>query len=221
MTAEITIERIDAAIADFFSSWNIYTTILATVLVAVLAYVLLTNREPDVHPFLLARQSHIAPIRHPGESAVYRAVDVPHGYPLRAGLGVKDPGAPKWSTGRNGDLRDIWRQAVRGPVNEDGSSAGPRGTIVTVLGREKVVEHSLDDVSLQINVIGTYLQQAGLKTVAICLSNSVEFLASIFGMFRLLAVSSALTRVFQLVLSMAFPPFSSLMACLRISSTRC
>src|SRR6201994_1971806 len=91
-------ERMDVAIADFLSSWNIWSTILSLALVAFLIYPVLTGRDPDTHPFLLARQAQIAPVRQEGESAVYRAVDIPHGYPLRASLGVKDPGTPKWSS---------------------------------------------------------------------------------------------------------------------------
>lgn len=175
-------ERLDAAIAEFFSSWNIWTTILSLALVAFLIYPLLTGRDPDTHPFLLARQAQIAPIRQPGESAVYRAIDIPHGYPLRAGLGVKDPGTPKWSAGRPGDLRDIWRTAVRGAVNEEGNPTGQRGKILTILGREKVIEHNPDDLTLGINVIGQYVKRNNGQSVAVCLSNSVELLSAVFGM---------------------------------------
>ena len=174
-------ERLDSAIAEFFSSWNIWSTVLALALAAFLLYPVLTGQDPDTHPFLLARQAQIAPIRHPGESAVYRAIDIPHGYPLRAGLGVKDPGTPKWSSGRAGDLRDIWRTAVRGAVNEEGNPTGQKGKILTVLGREKVIEHSLDDLTLGINVIGQYVKRNNGQAVAVCLSNSVELLSVIFG----------------------------------------
>ncbi|KIW68331.1 hypothetical protein PV04_04284 [Phialophora macrospora] len=173
-------ERMDAAIAEFFSSWNIWTTILALALVAFLIYPVLTGSDPDTHPFLLARQAQIAPVRQPGESAVYRAIDIPHGYPLRAGLGVKDPGTPKWSSGRPGDLRDIWRIAARGPVNEDGNPTGAKGKIITVLGLEKVIEHNLDDLTLGINVVGQYVKRNNGQSVAVCLSNSVELLSAIF-----------------------------------------
>lgn len=54
---------------------------------------------------------------------------------------------------------------------------------MTVLGSEKVVEHDLDDLTREINVIGKYLHDSGAKSVAICLSNSTEFLCSFFGMF--------------------------------------
>ncbi|OAP64736.1 hypothetical protein AYL99_00708 [Fonsecaea erecta] len=173
-------ERIDANIAEFFASWNIWTTILVLALAAFLIYPLLTGREPDTHPYLLARQAQVAPIRQSGESAVYRAIDIPHGYPLRAGLGVKDPGTPKWSSGRPGDLRDIWRTAVRGAVNEEGNPTGQRGKVLTVLGLEKVIDHNFEDLTLGINVIGQYVKRNNGQSVAVCLSNSVELLSSIF-----------------------------------------
>lgn len=174
-------EEIDAAISSFFSDWNFLSTAIVLIISLVILIPLLTAKDPDVHPFLLARQAQASLVRQPGESAVYRATEVPHGYPLRAGLAVKDPGAPKWTAGRNGDLRDIWRQAVNGPTKEDGSSAGPKGKIMTVLGREKVIEHNLDDLTIAINVIGKTVQGAGGTVVAVCLSNSVELLCAIFG----------------------------------------
>lgn len=181
MSASGTAERLDAAIAEFFSSWNIWTTALLVLLTIFLLYPVLTGSDPDTHPFLLARQAQVAPIRQPGESAVYRAIDIPHGYPLRAGLGVKDPGTPKWSAGRPGDLRDVWRAAVRGAVKEDGTPTGEKGKVLTVLGTEKVVEHDLADLTLGINVIGQYVKRNNGQSVAVCLSNSVELLSCIFG----------------------------------------
>ncbi|KAK5259986.1 hypothetical protein LTR40_004975 [Exophiala xenobiotica] len=180
MSTATTAERLDAAIAEFFSSWNIYSTILILLLVVFLTYPLLTGKEPDTHPFLLARQAQIAPIRHTGESAVYRAIDMPHGYPLRAGLGVKDPGTPRWSSGRPGDLRDIWRVAVRGAVKEDGTPTGEKGKILTVLGSEKVLDHQLEDITLGINAIGQHVKRNNGQNVAVCLPNSVEMLSAIF-----------------------------------------
>ena len=173
--------QLDAFTSDLLSGWNIYTSIFAVLLLAFVAYPLLTGQDPDTHVFLLARQASTSPVRRSGETSVYRSIEIPYGYPLRAGLGVKDPGTPKWSSGRNGDLRDIWRQAVRGPVKEDGTSAGEKGKIITVLGREKVLEHRLEDMTSEINVIGNYIQDANGKCAAVCLSNSAELLSSIFG----------------------------------------
>ena len=97
---------------------------------------------------------------------------------------MKDPGAPKWTAGRRGDLRDIWKTAVRGALNEDGTTSGKQGKIYTVLGK-KLVEHSLAQVTQEINVIGRHLQKAEVKTVAVCLTDSIELLAAIFGRTQL------------------------------------
>ena len=175
------LERFDTVLIGLFAGWNIYTTVFATGLLIYLAYPWLTWRDPDIHPLLLARQASSSPIRQQGESAVYRSIEVPYGYPLRAGLGVKDPGAPKWSSGRNGDIRDIWRTAVRGQLNDDGSPTGKRGKVITVLGKERVIEHDLDHMTQGINVLGRYVRDFDGQCAAVCLSNSAELLSSIFG----------------------------------------
>ena len=173
--------KADTILSDIFAGWSLSTTIIATLFFVFLAYPWLTWKDPDTHPFLLARQATASFVRQPGESAVYRSTEVPYGFPLRSGLNVRDPGAPKWSAGRNGDLRDIWIQATRGALKDDGSAVGPKGKLLTVLGREKVAERSFESVTLEINVVGKYLRDNKVKRVAVCLSNSVELLASIFG----------------------------------------
>lgn len=172
--------KVDAALVDLLADWNIYSTTLATLLVAYAGYNVFFSGDPDAHPYLLARQATEAPIRQPGESATFRAPDVPHGYPLKTGLNVRDPGTPKWTAGRNGDLRDIWRTAVRGALNDDGTPSGKRGKIYTVLGKI-TAERRLEDISQEINILGQYIRDSKAQTVAICLSDSVELLASIFG----------------------------------------
>lgn len=57
--------------------------------------------------------------------------------PLNAGLNIKDAGVPKFSRGRDGDLRDIWRKAATG------GDAGATGRLLTVLGSENVIEHKI------------------------------------------------------------------------------
>lgn len=133
--------QFDEGVTGVFGQWNSWTTGLATILVVFLSYQLFTRRDPDTHPLLLARQAQPSPVRQEGESSVYRSHSSPHGMPLNAGLNVKDAGASKWSRGRDGDLRDIWRQAVSG-TSEEGKSVG-RGKILTVLGEEKVIDHNL------------------------------------------------------------------------------
>lgn len=175
------LESLDAVLADAFADWNIYSTLITGGIVTFLAWSFITSRDPDIHPFLLARQSTAFPVRKSGESAPYRSLETPHGFPLRSGLNVKDPGAPKWTTGRRGDLRDVWRAAVRGALDDEGKLTGKQGKIYTVLGR-KAIEHSLDQVTQEINVIGRFLQEAKTRTMAVCLTDSMELLAAIFGM---------------------------------------
>lgn len=173
------VAKLDAVVADVLADWNIYTTLIAGALLAFVVISFVTSKDPDIHPFLLARQSTAFPVRQPGESSAYRSLETPYGFPLRSGLNVKDPGAPKWTSGRKGDLRDVWKTAIRGAV-EEGAVSGKQGKIYTVLGR-KAIEHSLDQITQEMNVIGHKLQESEKKTVAVCLTDSVELLASIFG----------------------------------------
>ncbi|PSK36594.1 hypothetical protein B9Z65_1777 [Elsinoe australis] len=166
------VEQIDAQIAAFFSSWNLYTTALAITLAGFVLYPLIFAEEPDTHPLLLARQARPSPVRQPKESAVYRSMEASHGYPLRSGLNVQDPGAPRWAAGRDGDVRDIWRSAVAGGQN------GEKGLIMTVYGKGAPEEHAFDDISKDINVIGQHLRKSGNK-VAIYLPNCIEYLSTI------------------------------------------
>lgn len=179
------LEKLDTLVADVLADWNIYTTLVAGVVLTFAIYSVISSQDPDVHPFLLARQSTAAPIRQQNQSATYRCLETPHGLPLRFGLNVKDPGAPKWTGGRRGDLRDIWKTAIRGALNEDGTMSGKQGKIYTVLGR-KAIEYSLDQVTQEMNVIGHHLQNSGAKTVAVCLTDSIELLATIFGTYLIL-----------------------------------
>ncbi|KAL8665345.1 MAG: hypothetical protein Q9168_007720 [Polycauliona sp. 1 TL-2023] len=174
------IQQLDAALEQLFAGWNIYTTLLTIGLVTYLVYPIFFTRDPDTHPLLLARQASPSYVRQPGESAVYRSLEVPSSYPLKSGLNVKQAGAPRWSAGKDGDLRDVWRKAVRGPVDEEGKSTGEPGKIYTVLGREGVTEHKLGEVTKEINAVGEYLVQHGAKRVAIYVPNSMEFLVTLF-----------------------------------------
>jgi hypothetical protein len=181
MTSETSIlAKVDAYLAEILSHWDIYSTAIATLIIISISYAIFFTKDPDVHPYVLARQAIESPTRHRGESATYRALDVPHGYPLRSGLNVKDPGAPKWTSGRSGDLRDIWRAAVRGALNDDGTPSGRQGKIFTVLGKN-VMEHNLNDISQEVNIIGQYIRDLKVQTVVVCLSDSVELLSTIFG----------------------------------------
>ncbi|EGC47090.1 conserved hypothetical protein [Histoplasma capsulatum var. duboisii H88] len=178
-SSNVSLSRVDVLLSDLFADWSTDSTLIASFIAIFLAYKLFFSKDPDTHPFFLARQAVRAPIRLPGESASFRAHDVPHGYPLKSGLNVKDPDKPKWTAGRNGDLRDIWRAALRGSLATDGTPAGKQGKFYTVLGKD-VAEHKLDDISQEINIIGQYIYESRARTVAIYLPDSVETLAAIF-----------------------------------------
>lgn len=175
------LQQLDYQLDQLISGWNIYTTFLCVGIVAYFIYPLLYSTEPDVHPFLLARQSAASRVRQPGESATFRSLETPHGYTLRTGLNIKDPGTPKWTSCRDGDLRDVWKRAASGPVDSDGNVTGVPSKILTILGKEEVVEHSFPNLSSEINNIGKHLKEHGGTRVAIYLSNSTELLVSIFG----------------------------------------
>lgn len=177
------VEQIDNAISTFFASGNGWTLFLAGLLIVILIWPIVTGKDADIHPFLLARQAQASPVRQPGESAVFRANEIPYGYPLRKGLAIKDPGSPAWSPGRDGDLRDIWRRAAQGARDDKGKAVGGIGKLMTILGKQKVINHDMDQVTQAINTIGRYIQGRKGETVAVYLSNSVELLATIFGRY--------------------------------------
>lgn len=179
------LQQLDAQIAALFADWNIYTTLICGALVLSVAYPVFFSSEPDLHPFLLARQSSPAYVRQPGESSVYRSFETPHGSPLRRGLNVKDPGAPKWTSGRDGNLRDIWQQAMKGPVSSEveGTETKAAGNLVTVLGEEEVIKHDWEKLTKDLNAVGQHLREHGGKRVAIYLPNSVEIIVSFFGIY--------------------------------------
>ncbi|KAI7331958.1 acetyl-CoA synthetase-like protein, partial [Hortaea werneckii] len=173
------LESLDYKIAEVLSEWGILTTLLALVILAFVAYPILYPDEPDTHPLLLARQSSAAPVRNKNESAAYRSPEVPYGYPLKTGLNVKDPGAPRWASGKDGDVRDIWREVQRGRSQDADGKPITAGSIMTVLGKE-VVEHDIADITKEINILGKHFADSGVRRVAIYLPNSVEYLTTIF-----------------------------------------
>jgi acyl-CoA synthetase (AMP-forming)/AMP-acid ligase II len=85
-----------------------------------------------------------------------------------------------YSAGRDGDLRDIWRRVTGEIPLEKGSDSNKQGKILTVMGKEEVIEHKIEDVTAEIKVIGKYLSDHGAKRVALYLPNSLEFLAALF-----------------------------------------
>jgi hypothetical protein len=183
------LEQLDSQLGALFAEWNVYTTAIAAGIAAFIAYGIYTHRDADTHPLILSRQSSANYVRNKGESALYRSPDVPHGYPLRTGLGVKETGAPAYSSGKNGDLRDIWRR-VSGelPLEIQGAPGAGRVSrtgagqpkILTVMGRVEIIDHNVAEVTKEIVVIGDILKKHG-KRVALYLPNSIEFLAALFG----------------------------------------
>ncbi|KAF2465224.1 uncharacterized protein BDR25DRAFT_270752 [Lindgomyces ingoldianus] len=182
------VEQLDVQIAQLLSGWNTVSTILLVGILGFVGWVVYDTQDADTHPLLLARQSQASYVRQPGESAIYRSPETPHGYPLRTGLAVKPPGAPLYTAGRDGDLRDIWRRVTGEiPLEKNAASTGAlggkpsaTGKIMTVFGKEGITEHSIADITKEITIIGKHLQSHGAKKVAIYLPNSVEFLAALF-----------------------------------------
>jgi hypothetical protein len=135
--------KLDETVTGVLGQWDIYSTCIATVIIAFFVYQVFTRRDPDIHPMLLERQAQPSPVRNVGESAVFRSHLSPHGIELNSGLNVKDPGESKWTRGRDGDLRDVWKRIVNGHADSTGKTVAERGRIMTVLGSEQVIEHDL------------------------------------------------------------------------------
>ncbi|KAI0883163.1 uncharacterized protein GGS22DRAFT_36810 [Annulohypoxylon maeteangense] len=178
MSVGSVLNQFDDGLGSLLSQWNSYSTAIATAFVLIITYAIMNRVEPETHPMLLARQASGSAVRNEGESPIYRGNSAPHGLPLNGGLNVKDPGASKWAAGREGDLRDVWRRAVTGPPEGDGPKV--KGRVMTVLGSEKVIDHNLNDITRQINLVGKHIASQGGKKVAIYLPNSVEFIATLF-----------------------------------------
>ena len=175
------LQQVDSQLEQILAGWSIYTTIICLIFGIYVIYPLFYYADPDIHPLLLTRQSSASPVRQPGESSTFRSLETPYGYPLKTGLNVKDPGAPKWTSGKDGDLRDVWKRAVSGLVDNDGKPTGEPGKVLSVLGKEEVVEHSFAKLSGEINAIGQHVKVHGEGRVAIYLPNSVELVVSLFG----------------------------------------
>lgn len=73
------VQQIDEAIAGLLSGWNVYTTVIAFSLVGFLGWIIYDNADADTHPLLLARQAQASYVRQPGESAIFRSPETPHG----------------------------------------------------------------------------------------------------------------------------------------------
>ena len=177
------LQQLDSQIENVLAGWSIYTTIIALVLALYLVSPLFLYTEPDFHPLLLVRQSAASYVRQPKESAIFRSLETPHSYPLKSGLNVKDAGQPKWTSGRDGDLRDVWKRALSGPVDADGKpTGGEAAKVISTYGKEEVIEYSFAKLSGEINAVGQHMKAHGGSRVAIHMPNSVELLVTLFGM---------------------------------------
>ncbi|KAH9882670.1 hypothetical protein J1614_000906 [Plenodomus biglobosus] len=174
------VDQLDGAISDLLAGWNTYSTLLVFTILAFLTFVIYDSADADTHPLLLARQAQASYVRQPGESAVFRSPETPHGYPLRTGLAVRPPGAPMYSAGKDGDLRDIWKRVTGEIPLERGATSSGTAKLMTVMGKDGVSEHSIEDMTKEIAIIGSHLKDHGAKRVAVYLPNSVEFLAVLF-----------------------------------------
>ncbi|KAF2864583.1 hypothetical protein K470DRAFT_254214 [Piedraia hortae CBS 480.64] len=162
------LERADEKLAELLADWNWLSTILIVGIVGLLVYPLIFPDEPDTHPLILARQTHASPVRNKFESAVYRSPEVPHGGSLRSGLVVKDDRSPRWAAGRDGDMRDVWRQALKGT-----------GSIMSIMGTE-IITHDKEAMNKKIDTMGRFFQTSGVRRMAIYMPNSIEYLETLF-----------------------------------------
>lgn len=214
------LQQVDSQIENILAGWSIYTTLIALVFAAYLISPLFLFTEPDVHPLLLARQSSASYVRQPKESAVFRSLETPHGYPLKSGLNVKDAGQPKWTSGRDGDLRDVWKRAVTGPVDADGKpTGGEAGKVITTYGKEEVIEYDFAKLSSEINAVGQHMKAHGGSRVAIHMPNSVELLVTFFG--RLVKYPSQIRQLIELCSFCLLRPNTNLDTSTTISRHAC
>lgn len=172
--------EVDRLVTSTLSEWDRLSTALFILSISSVVYFTIYTREPDIHPLFLQRQTQASPIRQEGESAIFRSHSAPHGTALCSGLNIRNPGESKWTYGKDGDLRDIWKKAKNGAQDRLGNELGKIGRLFTLQGTSEVIEHDFDEITNQIISIGQYLKKNQCKRVAIYLPNSIEFLASLF-----------------------------------------
>lgn len=77
------VEQLDGVIAELLAGYNAYTTLLVVTLLGFVGWVIYDTQDSDTHPLLLARQAQASYVRQPGESAIYRSPELPHGCKTR------------------------------------------------------------------------------------------------------------------------------------------
>jgi hypothetical protein len=73
------LEQLDGAISDLLAGWNIYTSLITVGILGFVGWVVYDSADADTHPLLLARQAQASYVRQPGESAIFRSPETPHG----------------------------------------------------------------------------------------------------------------------------------------------
>lgn len=83
------LEQLDGSISALLAGWNVYTSLIAFSILGFVGWVIFDTADADTHPLLLARQAQASYVRQPGESAVFRSPETPHGCVYH--LDVHDP----------------------------------------------------------------------------------------------------------------------------------
>lgn len=73
------LDQLDGAISELLAGWNVYSTLLSFGILGFLTWVIYDTADADTHPLLLARQAQASYVRQPGESAIFRSPETPHG----------------------------------------------------------------------------------------------------------------------------------------------
>jgi hypothetical protein len=73
------LEQLDGSISALLEGWNVYTTVITFGIIGYLGWVIYDTADADTHPLLLARQAQASYVRQPGESAIFRSPETPHG----------------------------------------------------------------------------------------------------------------------------------------------
>lgn len=82
------LEQLDGAISELLAGWNVYTTLIAFGILGYVGWVIYDTADADTHPLLLARQAQASYVRQPGESAVFRSPETPHGCTMSADIQI-------------------------------------------------------------------------------------------------------------------------------------